>query len=469
MENLLPVSLGVAVHRVARATEREERHRGGDPDVHPDHARLDLVFELPRGGPALGVDASRIGEPARVDQVDHLVHVLAADDAHHRPEDLLFGDGHVGRDVVEDGRAYEKAVRQAVHFGVAAVEHQLRALGDALLDVAQHALLVRGAHDRAHARLLVQPVAQAHRLGRRHELRDQLVGHIADRRQDRAREAALARAPVVGGDQGRHRRVELRVRQDRHNVLGAAERLHALTRRAAALVDVFGRRRGPHEGDPRDVRVIQDRVDHLLGAVHHVDDTLREAHRVQDLEDLGLGHRHLLRRLQDVSVAAHECVRQEPPRHHRREIVGRDRREHPQRLPVPHAVDVLGDVLERVAAHQGRHAGGVLDVLDHPPHLAPRLVDHLALLAREGPGDVLEVRLEGLLQPEQVARAAQRRGSPPLPERCLGRLHRLVDVRLRPVGHLRDLLALGRVPDVAENLRVRVRPLPVDVVLHDRQ
>ena len=69
--------------------------------------------------------------------------VLHRADRRDRPEDLLVADGHLRRDVVEHGRADEIAVRPIGDAGLAAVDEQLRAFGDAFLDVADDALPVR--------------------------------------------------------------------------------------------------------------------------------------------------------------------------------------------------------------------------------------------------------------------------------------------------------------------------------------
>ena len=62
-------------------------------------------------------------------------------------------------------------------------------------------------------------------------------------------------------------------------------------------------------------------------------------------------------------------------------------------------------LLEAVAHHQRRRAAGDLDALDAAPDAAARLVDRLAVLGRDGPGQLLEVLLEQLDESEQRAGA----------------------------------------------------------------
>ena len=76
----------------------------------------------------------------------------------------------------------------------------------------------------------------------------ELVGRLlADRDGDRDRHAALAGRAVAGAHQGVDGLVHVGVGHDDHVVLGAAERLDALTGRGAARVDVLGDRRRADE------------------------------------------------------------------------------------------------------------------------------------------------------------------------------------------------------------------------------
>jgi len=65
-----------------------------------------------------------VPEPARVDDLDRVVERRRADHAQHGPEDLLLGDLHLGRDVIENRRPDERPLWIA--FGVATIEHDGR-------------------------------------------------------------------------------------------------------------------------------------------------------------------------------------------------------------------------------------------------------------------------------------------------------------------------------------------------------
>src|SRR3546814_9691421 len=88
-----------------------------------------------------------------VHEIDRVVEALAAYDAEHGPEDLLLVERHLGRDVVEQRAADEVAVLVALQRSAAAVDNQLRAFLDALVDQPLYALLRLGGDERAHVRL----------------------------------------------------------------------------------------------------------------------------------------------------------------------------------------------------------------------------------------------------------------------------------------------------------------------------
>ena len=71
--------------------------------------------------------------------------------------------------------------------------------------------------------------------------------------------------------------------------------------------------------------MIANRVDDLASAVHEIDNAGRQIALLQELHHLALRERHLLGRLQHERVAGDDRERQEPHRHHRREVERRDR------------------------------------------------------------------------------------------------------------------------------------------------
>src|SRR6266508_2442174 len=122
--------LGVAVERLlaqlaAEAAPLEPAERSGGVEdivaVDPEGPRADAVGDGVRLADVAGPDGGGQAVLGRVPPVDDLIDVVELQDRQDRPEDLLAGDRHAIRDVVEDRRLDEEAL-------VA----ETRAAGDAL-------------------------------------------------------------------------------------------------------------------------------------------------------------------------------------------------------------------------------------------------------------------------------------------------------------------------------------------------
>ena len=245
-----------------------------------------------------------------------------------------------------------------------------------------------------------------------------------------------------------------------------AERLHPLARLRRALVHDPRHRRRPHERHRVDPPVIEDRLHHLTAAVHQIHDPRRQPQRVQLLERDLLRQRHLLGRFEHERVPAGDRERQEPERHHRREVERNDRRAHPHRLTDRLRVDIPRDVLEDPALHRRRDRARSLDHLDHPRHLRASVPDRLAHLGRDRHRQILLTRHQPLTQLEQLPRPRDRRHPPPLRQRLTRRPHRDVQISPPRQGHTREHLPVSRVQHVEHVGRgLRRRPLAVDVVV----
>jgi hypothetical protein len=83
------VSVKVAQEGILPAGEGEEGDRGGNSDVHADHAGLDLVAVAAHRRAGLREDRGAVAEAAPVDDVDRLVERVDVHDRQHRAEDLL--------------------------------------------------------------------------------------------------------------------------------------------------------------------------------------------------------------------------------------------------------------------------------------------------------------------------------------------------------------------------------------------
>ena len=132
--------------------------------------------------------------------------------------------------------------------------------------------------ERPHLGLGVGAGPDLQRAHPRHQLVHQLVADPADRDRDRHRHAALAGGAVGRAHQRVGRLVEIGVGHHDHVVLGAAQRLHALSvlpRRSCRCI-----RRSAVEPTKLTAATpgcVQDRVDRLLVAVDDVEHAGRQA------------------------------------------------------------------------------------------------------------------------------------------------------------------------------------------------
>ena len=175
------------------------------------------------------------------------------------------------------------------------------------------------------------------------------------------------------------------------------------------------------ERDRVDVGVVEDRTDCIARAMHEVDDARRNLVDVCDqLDDALGGARVALGRLQDEGVAAGDGVGQEPQRDHRREVERRDRGADADGLA--HELDVHScrDPFQVLALEQVGDAARGLGRLDSAQHLATRVVERLAHVLGDEPGDLLVVGPERLAHRHHGAGALLRRRRSPSGE-CFAR------------------------------------------------
>ena len=245
-----------------------------------------------------------------------------------------------------------------------------------------------------------RPVAGAQRPHALSDLLDELVGDGVDREDDRDRHAALAGGAEARVDGGIRSEVEVGIRKDQHVVLRAAESLHALAVTGRGLVHVAGDGGGADERDGADIGVLEERVDRLLVAVHDVEDAIGEP-RLLEQGGHPVGRaRVLLGGLQDDGVAGGERDREEPQRHHRREVEGADDADDAERLTHRVDVDAGRDVLGVGALRQVAEAARELDDLHAAGDLAVGVGEHLAVLGGEDLGELVLAGVEQLAEGE---------------------------------------------------------------------
>ena len=158
------------------------------------------------------------------------------------------------------------------------------------------------------------------------------------------------------------------------------------------------------------------RVDRLAVAVDDVQHARGRAGLGQELGEPQRAAGILLGWLQDERVPAGDRDREHPHRHHGREVEWRDAGGDADRLAQRPAVDAAPDRVAVLALQQLRDAAGELDDLEPARDLAARIGEHLAVLARDDRGELAGMLLDQVAEPEQDARAAERRRVRPLGE-----------------------------------------------------
>ncbi|MNJ25379.1 hypothetical protein D3C77_198230 [compost metagenome] len=353
----------------------------------------------------------------------------------------------------------------ALQAEVAAVDDQFGAFLDALVDPAEHALLVLSGDDRAVVGLGVGRDADAQARDFGDQTLTQFVGGaLADRHHDRQGHAALAGRAVGRACQVLDDLIHVGVGQDDAVVLGAAHGLDALAVGRALLEDVMGDVRRADEADGMDQRVFEDGVDRDLVAM---DDVQHAGGGARLHHQLGQAHRQgrvALRRLQDEGVAGGDGHAEHPHRDHAGEVERGDARHHAQRLAHGIDVDARTGAVGVFALGGVRDAAGELDHFQTALDVALGVGDDLAVFAGQQFGQFVHVRLDQALELEHDAGAALRVGRGPALEGGLGGLDCAVQFRRRRQLDAGLNLAGVGVEDVAEAVRRPLESRTVDEV-----
>src|SRR6476619_3158757 len=99
-------------------------------------------------------------------------------------------------------------------------------------------------------------------------------------------------------------------------VFRSTECENALEIGGAATIDELGDLRRADEADRLDTRVIANRLDDILAAIHNLEDTLRQSGFTKELSNSNTRKRHELRRLEDHAIPQSDRIRNGPVRHH---------------------------------------------------------------------------------------------------------------------------------------------------------
>ena len=196
-------------------------------------------------------------------------------------------------------------------------------------------------------------------------------------------------------------------------------------------------------------RVVEDRVDGDLVAVHDVEHAIGQTGFGVQLGDQVRRARHPLARLEDEGVAGGDRDRVHPERHHDREVERRDPGDDTERLAERVRVDATGHLVGELALEQLRDAADELDDLAAADDLAASIVDRLAVLGGDDLGQVELMLHEQLAEGEHHPGARRHRRLAPRLECVRRRLHRSVDVLGAGELHLGLRRAERRVVNIA--------------------
>ena len=230
-------------------------------------------------------------------------------------------------------------------------------------------------------------------------------------------------------------------------VLGAEVGLDALAVGGAAREDVLAGFVAADEADGLDGRLVQNKVDGAVGAVHDVDDALGEAGLLDEFRQNHGGAGVALRRLEDQRVAGNGGDGDAPQRNHGGEVEGADGRHDTERFPVGARFHVLGHFEELALEKLGSTAGGLGD-LQAAQHVALGVGKGLALLEGDAGGETVPVLADEGDELEHDGLAVEDGGVLPRLKSLLGRVDGGLELLVRVLGHAGDEVVGGGVVEV---------------------
>ena len=283
------------------------------------------------------------------------------------------------------------------------------------------------------------------------------------------RGAALARRPERRPEDPFEREIEIGVVHDDDRVLAPELEVDVLQSLGGGLEHLDAGLARPRERDDGDVGVAHEPIaDRATAAVDDVDDALRDARLVEELDEALPERGRVGRRLEDDGVPRDERRRDLPGRDRDREVPRRDDADHADRHPHGHLELVpklrrsgLAEEPPTLAAHVEAHVDRFLDV-------AARLRLHLPHLVRHQVRELGLVVGHELREAEQDLAALGRRDESPVLERRFRGGDCAVDVLSARAREGADQLAVGRARRVEGLAGGGVDPLAADVVLITR-
>src|ERR1051326_1148535 len=107
--------------RLIPAAKRKWLSRNGNADVDADHSGRRMLHDISGHAATLREYRGRVAVWRRVFDLHRLRDIRCPDDHHHRTEDLLLRDAHVGRYMIDQRRTEEVATLLAGHRHATAI------------------------------------------------------------------------------------------------------------------------------------------------------------------------------------------------------------------------------------------------------------------------------------------------------------------------------------------------------------
>src|SRR5690606_28457610 len=142
----------------------------------------------------------------------------------------------------------------------------------------------------------------------------------------------------------------------------------------------------------------------------------------------------------------------------------RDNCAYANRLTYHHFINASSDILQEITLHQSRNATGDLNIFDSPTHLSASLVQGLAVLENNRPGQFLEVIFKQILKFEEILNPVGWGHLPPTLECPSGRVYRCVHSICSRCNDGSESLTGGWVTYFYLLSTVYLLPLPADEI-----
>ena len=202
-------------------------------------------------------------------------------------------------------------------------------------------------------------------------------------------------------------------------VLRAAHGLHALARSNAAVVDIMRDIRRTDKADRADGRVVEDRIDHFLVAMHDLENPGRHACFQKEFRQT-VGHaRVAFRWLQNEGIADTGRNRTHPQRDHRGEIERRNACANAQWLAHRPDIDAGSRAMGIFPLQHMRQAAAELHNLKPALNIALAVGDDLAMFGAQHMSEFVHMLFDQGFEIEHHARTALRVHCGPCGLRCL--------------------------------------------------